>query len=240
MKRNIPLTLGIWDRLPSNTQKKLRRLFHPAWFGILRKTTPISSHWGFDRGTPIDRYYVEQFLQRNRQDIHGQVGEVGNRTYTDRYGVNVEHCDVLDNNPANPQANLLIDLESPTALPSNHYDCLVLTQVLQFIYNLQPSLEQLHRSLRPGGVILATVPCVSRLDLSYGTEKDYWRFTAAVCKILFGEVFGADHVNVYSLGNFLVSVAFLAGVAAEELSIRELGAQDELFQFLIAVRAVKE
>ena len=206
---------------------------------MLRRTTPLSSNWGFDRGTPIDRYYIEQFLQQHHQDIRGRVLEVGNRNYTDRYGIDVEHCDVLDSNPANPQATLLIDLESAEAFPSNQYDCLVFTQVLQFVYHLRPCLEHLYRGLRSGGVMLATVPCVSRLDLSYGEEKDYWRFTAAACKLLFGEVFGAEQVSVYPYGNFLVSSAFLAGVAAEELSPQELDLQDETFQFLIAVRAVK-
>jgi hypothetical protein len=236
----MPLSIGIWDRLPSPLQKKFRRLMHPAWFGMMHKTTPLSRQWGYDRGTPIDRYYIQQFLQQHCQDIRGQVLEVGNRTYTDRYGVDVEHCDVLDNNPANPQATLLLDLESANALPSSKYDCLVLTQVLQFVFHLRPCLDQLYRSLRPGGVMLATIPCVSRLDLSYGAEKDYWRFTAAVCKLLFGEVFGPDQVSVYPYGNCLVSMAFLAGVALEELSSHVLGFQDETFQFLIAVKAVKK
>ena len=236
----MPISLGIWDRLPLSAQRKLRRLLQPAWFGGLRRTTPLSSRWGSDRGNPIDRYYIEQFLQQQRKDIHGRVLEVGNRNYTQRYGSDVEHCDVLDNNPDNPQATLLIDLENAEALPSSQYDCLVLTQVLQFVFHLRPCLEHLHRTMRSRGVLLASVPCVSRLDLAYGEGKDYWRFTASACKLLFGGVFGADRVSVYPYGNFLVSIAFLAGVAAEELSQRELSVQDETFQFLVAIKAVKE
>ncbi len=236
----MSFSLGIWDRLPSPAQKKLRRLLHPARFGMIRTTMPVSRNWGYDRGMPVDRYYIEQFLLLHRQDIRGRVLEVGEATYTDRYGLDVERCDVLDNNPKNPKATLFIDLESPGLLPSNEYDCMLLTQVLQFVFHLRPCLEDLYRSLRPGGVMLATLPCVSRLDLSYGADKDYWRFTAAACKLLFGDVFGADQVNVFPYGNFLVSSAFLAGVAAEELSTRELGAQDEVFQLLTAVRAVKK
>ena len=235
----MSFSLGIWERLSPPAQRRLRRLLHPAWLGILRKTAPISRNWGFDRGTPVDRYYIEQFLKQHHQDIRGQVLEVGNHIYTDRYGQDVAHIDVLDNNPANQQATLLIDLETAIALPSCEYDCLVLTQVLQFVFHLRPCLQELHRSLRPGGVLLATVPCVSRIDLSYGAEKDYWRFTAASCKLLFSEVFGADRVNVVPYGNCLVSTAFLAGVSAEELTIQELDFQDKVFQLLIAVRAVK-
>src|SRR5690348_8634455 len=31
-------------------------------FGDLRRLKPISVVWGFDRGRPVDRYYIEQFL----------------------------------------------------------------------------------------------------------------------------------------------------------------------------------
>ena len=236
----MPISLGIWDRLPSSAQRKLRRLLQPAWFGVLRRTTLLSSRWGSDRGNPIDRYYIEQFLQQQRKDIHGRVLEVGNRNYTQRHGSDVEHCDVLDNNPENPQETLLVDMENAETLPSSQYDCSVLTQVLQFVLHLRPCLEQLHQSMRFRGVMLATVPCVSRLDLAYREGKDYWHFTAAACKLPFGEVFGADQASVYPYGNFLVSIAFLAGVATEELSQRELVVKDETFQFLVAIKAVTE
>jgi hypothetical protein len=236
----MPLSFGIWDRLPTSSQKRLRRILQPAWFGSLRRTTPLSERWGNDRGTPIDRYYIEQFLNQHRQDIHGQVLEVGDRKYTDRFGNSVEQCDILDNNPENPRTTMLVDLEDAYALPSAMYDCLVITQVLQFVFHLHPCLEEFYRSLRPGGVLLATVPCVSRLDLAFGKDRDYWRFTSGVCKLLFGEVFGEEQVSVYPFGNCLVSIAFLAGIATEELSKRELALQDETFQFLTAVRAVKK
>ena len=235
----MPLSLHIWDKLPPLTQKKLVRLLHPVRFGTLRHTTPLSSKWGKDRGTPLDRFYIEQFLQQNRQVIRGRVLEVGDRKYTDQFDSGVETCDVLDNNPANAKATFRIDLERAEALPSEQFDCLVLTQVLQFVYNLRSCIANLHRSLRPGGVLLATVPCVSRIDPSYGMEKDYWRFTRSVCRTLFGEAFGADSVNVRAYGNVLVSIAFLAGVATEELSSQELEAHEDTFQFLIAVKAVK-
>ena len=31
-------------------------------FSISRHIRPISKKWGFDRGLPIDRYYIEKFL----------------------------------------------------------------------------------------------------------------------------------------------------------------------------------
>ena len=47
-------------------------------FGDLRRLKPISNHWGFDRGTPIDRFYIDQFMSAQAQAVRGRVLEVGN------------------------------------------------------------------------------------------------------------------------------------------------------------------
>src|SRR5689334_3710614 len=36
--------------------------------GDLRRLTPISRNWGFDRGQPVDRYYIENFLAVQSSD----------------------------------------------------------------------------------------------------------------------------------------------------------------------------
>lgn len=235
----MPVSLGIWDRLPDRTKRILTRLLHPSRLGSLRRTSPISTKWGKDRGTPVDRYYIDQFLDQNKQHIHGRVLEVGAKTYTDRFGTDVSRCDVFDKNPANTEATLFGDLEMPLEVQSNQFDCLLLTQVLQFIYYLPPCIAELHRILRPDGALLATLPCVSRIDPSYGIEKDYWRFTASACQRLFEESFGVGQVLVESYGNVLSSIAFLEGIAYEELSTRELDVKDPMLTTLIGVRAVK-
>ena len=55
-------------------------------FGDLQRLTPLSRAWSFDRGTPIDRYYVERFLAANAADVRGRVLEIGEDTYTRRFG----------------------------------------------------------------------------------------------------------------------------------------------------------
>jgi SAM-dependent methyltransferase len=219
-------------------RQRLRRLTHPAWLGTIRRTTPLSHQWGYDRGTPVDRYYVEGFLEEHRQDIRGRVLEVKDSGYTARYGSGVEHREVLDIDPSNPSATIVADLTDGAAISSDQFDCFVLTQTLQFIYDTRAALTQARRILQPGGVLLATVPAVSRVDRHLKTT-DYWRFTAASCSSLFGEVFGTEQVSVRSYGNVLTAIAFLTGMAYQELSRRELEAHDEYFPVLIAVRAVK-
>ncbi len=219
-------------------QRLLRRFIRPAWFGTLRRTTPLSDHWGYDRGTPIDRYYIERFLDEFRSDIHGHVLEIKDSTYTNRFGVGVEQHDVLDINPSNPGATIVADLAAADSVPADTFDCMILTQTLQFIPDLRAAVAHVHRILRPGGVLLCTAPGISRVERAYAST-DYWRFTPAACSLLFRGEFGMENVTVRTYGNVLTAMAFLTGLASEELSRRELAQHDEHFPVTIATRAVK-
>ncbi len=223
------------------SQHRLRTLFRwihrlAAGYATMHQTEPLSDCWGHDRGTPLDRFYIEQFLESHRQEIRGHVLEIEDRCYTDGYGCDVERSEVLDINPSNPETTIVADLQSADAIPSNHFDCFILTQTLQYVYHLQAAVEHCHRVLRPGGVLLATVPAVSRIDPAI---VDYWRFTTASCLALFGGVFGAANVTVHSYGNVLAAIASLSGWAQEEMSASELSANDSYFPIIIAVHAVK-
>jgi hypothetical protein len=219
--------------VPQGARQRLRRLLRPALLGSLRRTAPLSGEWGFDRGMPVDRYYIERFLQQHAADIRGRVLEVKDSAYSNRFGIPAR-TDVLDINPANPHATVVADLAAADHVPGEQFDCFILTQTLQLIYDVHAAIGHAHRLLRPGGTLLVTVPSTSRL-----AEPDYWRFTPAVCERLFGDVFGRENVAVTGHGNVLTNVAFLEGMAWQELSQRELDAYDELFPMLVTVRAVR-
>ena len=216
-------------------------------FGSLRRLGPISRNFGFDRGLPIDRYYVEHFLARHASppgyaagDIRGRVLEVGDDRYARRFGGPDEKVDVFDVSAENPQATVVGDLTSAERAPSDSFDCIICTQTLHEIYDVRAAIRTLHRMLRPGGVLLTTFPGISQ---SCRPEKDlwgdYWRFTTMSTRRLFEEVFPAASVQVEAYGNVLAAVAFLHGIAAEELSPDELDPRDPDYEVLIAVRAVK-
>lgn len=216
----------------SASERRWRRLLRPAWPAVLRRTRPLSDVWGFDRGTPVDRHYVEGFLAEHRGDIRGRVLEVQDSLYTDLFGSAVEARDVLDVDPANPRATIVADLADSTKLPAGAFDCFILTQTLHLVYDLPAAVRSCHRLLRPGGVLLVTGPAVSRVR-----QGDFWRFTPASLGRLLEEAFGQATVRGY--GNVLAATAFLSGMAKEEVPRRLLDRHDEHFPVIVAARAVK-
>lgn len=239
-KKIIPSRIRRWFR------KRLDNLtVNPpiggARLGDMRSVIPISHVFGLDRGQCIDRYYIEQFLASYSVDIRGPVLEIAEDRYTRKFGGDrVSKSDVLHAEEGNPKATLVADLTNADSIPSETYDCIVLTQTLQFIYDVHAAMGHLHRILKPGGVLLATFAGISQIS-RYDMERwgDYWRFTSLSAKRLFEEVFPAENVSVEAYGNVLAAVAFLHGLAAEELRRKELDHRDPDYEVLIAVRAVK-
>jgi GT2 family glycosyltransferase/SAM-dependent methyltransferase len=209
-------------------------------FGSLRRVTPISREFGFDRGLPIDRYYIEQFLSVHAVDIRNRVLEIGDDTYMRRFGGSrITKSDVLHVSEGNPQATLVGDLTCAGHIPSDSFDCIILTQTLHLIYDTRAALRTLYRILKPGGVLLATFPGISQLSQDRWRETWYWGFTRLSARRLFEEIFPATHVSVDVSGNVLAASAFLYGLAAGELRHQELDYRDPDYEISIMVRAVK-
>ena len=209
-----------------------------AWF-LRGRAAPLSAHWGRERGSPVDRWYIERFLAEHSADIHGSVLEVMDDSYTREFGNGVDRSDVLDVDESNSVATVVGDLGDPAGFPRDRYDCFVLTQTLQYVYDLRAAVESIHACLGAGGVCLATVPVTSRLDRPENTRGEFWRLTPAGCQRLFAERFGTGAVEVVAYGNAGACAAFLVGLPAEELDEHLLGVHDPLFPLLVAVRAVK-
>jgi SAM-dependent methyltransferase len=239
-----------WRRfVPASARRRLRplrsavverRRRRPPKLGDLRRVTPIDPNWGFERGTPIDRVYVEEFISSHAADISGRVLEIAAPDYTTRFGCEVEHVDILMATEGNPQATIVGDLTEAPQIPSDGFDCAIVTQTLQFVYDVRAALATLHRVLAPGGVLLATVPGITKIsppeDEEYG---EWWHFTARSARRLAEEAFGAGNVEARSYGNVLSAAGFLYGLAASDLKPEELGAHDRLYEVVVGVRAVK-
>ncbi|MEZ0167939.1 methyltransferase domain-containing protein [Microvirga sp. TS319] len=209
-------------------------------FGNLRRTTPISRNWGQDRGRALDRYYIEKFLDENRADIRGRVLEIGDAHYTRKYGgTRVVSSDVLHVNEGNPQATIIADLTCAEHIPDSSFDCIILTQTLQLIFDVPAALRTIRRILKPGGTILATFPGITHTgDAEWGSSW-CWSFTRNSARRLFHPIFGESNVCLDSYGNVLAATAFLYGLADRELEPAELEVHDPAYDVIIAVKAVR-
>ena len=209
-------------------------------FGALRRLTPISRDWGWDRGLPIDRYYIENFLSHHKADIRGRVLEVGNNSYTRKFGDDrVATSDVLHVAEGNAQATLVADLASASHVPSNTFDCMILTQTLQLIYDVRAAIKTIYRILKPRGVLLATFPGISPTYDSNWADSWYWSFTPLSARRLFGDVFVTENVEIQAFGNVFAAISFLQGLAFEDVTKEELDYRDPGYDVTLAIRAVK-
>ena len=213
----------------------LRRVVHQArgrlpWppagvvrFGDLRRPTPIGPVWAAERGTAVDRYCIESFLDEHRPDVRGRVLEVGDDAHTRRFGGDrVTQRDVLHIDPDEPGITFVGDLADGSFLPSATFDCIILTQTLHLILDFGAALDTLHRILRPGGVLLLTVPGITPVDPNEWSTTWFYSFSEHALERLCERHFDADEVEVRSCGNALTAVAFLHNLSVEEFDQREL------------------
>jgi SAM-dependent methyltransferase len=209
-------------------------------FGSLRRVTPISRSFGYNRGLPVDRYYIERFLNVQAADVRGRVLEIGDNSYTYRFGGNrVTKSDVLHVAEGNPEATIIGDLATADHIPSNTFDCIILTQTLHLIYDVSAAVATIQRILAPNGVALITFPGISQISLDEWSKRWYWSFTTLSARRLFSEAFPINNVRIEAHGNVLAATSFLYGLAAQELRRRELDVHDPQYEVLITVRALK-
>lgn len=210
-------------------------------FGDLRRLSPLCPDYGYTRGLPVDRVYIEDFLALHAADVRGRVLEVQEDDYTRRFGGRaVTRADVIDIDAGNPRATVIADLRDAGALPEESYDAVILTQTLQLIYEFDAAIATVHRALRPGGALLCTVAGVSAIGRSAGEQHQWcWCFTEASLHRALEERFGTGQVRTRSYGNVLTATAFLQGLAASELTQEEYRHHDPSYPVVIAARAVK-
>ncbi len=212
-------------------------------FGSLDRLSPISPIFGKDRDLlTIERYYIEQFLGKYAADVKGRTLEMGDPAYTIKFGGDrVTQPDVLNYVEGNPQATIVADLTNAHNIETGTFDCIIITQTLQMIYEIEQAVSELHRILKPGGVVLVTSHGMSRVARREGVDDwgEYWHFTSQSKKRLFHPVFGKDNVSVETYGNVMSCVANLHGLGAGEIKPDQIDYNDPNYELLVCVRAVK-
>jgi SAM-dependent methyltransferase len=198
---------------------------------------PLSYVWGFDRGLPLHRYYLERFLQEFASDIRGHCLEFQDPSYAPRFGGSAIHqLDVLHIDDSNPAATIVADLTKPNDIPGDSFDCIVCTHVLHVILELDKVIAELCRILKPGGVLLVAVPHISMCDPGF---HELWRFTPEGLRTLLARVFEIENVTVRAYGNSLTAAGEIRGLVAGEFSAAALNYHDPRFPVEVCARAQK-
>jgi SAM-dependent methyltransferase len=199
---------------------------------------PLSRRFGLDRGRPVDRVFIERFLERHAEDIRGRVLEIYEPTYTTRFGGDrVTQADVVDAAAGNPSATLVGDLREPGWLPARAFDCVIVTQTLQATADPAAVVRALGEALSPGGVVLASFAGVSQRSM-LGEEdgfRDLWRFTSDGVRELFARAGLRADVRAY--GNLAACGAFLYGMAEHETDPRAFAGDDPDYELVVMARA---
>jgi SAM-dependent methyltransferase len=205
--------------------------------GQFNRSSPLSLEYGYDRGTPIDRHYIEGFLEAHAADIRGRVLEIGDDSYSRRFGgERIARQDIL-HVAGNPKATITGDISDPRTLPSTSFDCIILTQTLHLIYDMATAVGELRRSLAAGGVLLVTVPGVSSIDRGEWGADWHWSLTELSLRRLLLQSFDAAHIAVETFGNLFAATAFLHGACVEEVDRAKLEPVDPIYPVTVAASA---
>jgi len=237
----MTLAKGAPDRNPllRRSVKAFRRARRPVRWGNLRRDQPFGEHYGLERGTSMDRPYIDHFIDSHAADIRGRVLEIRDRRYTQAYGRGVARSDIVDIDPSNRDATIVADLAAPHCLPEAAFECAIVTQTLQLIPDIRAALRNLWACLKPSGVMLLSVPAICRLDPDVGPQRDYWRFTASGLTVFLADLFPQAITHTEARGNVTTAIGFIAGLAREEISDREHARHDPHFPIVTLARVQK-
>jgi SAM-dependent methyltransferase len=199
-------------------------------------TRPLSTAYGFDRGQPADRRWIERFLAEHADDIRGRCLEVESDEYVRHFGGGrPSSVEVLDIDPHNEDATIVGDLQNLESIPSGTFDCAVVTQTLQYLRDPRRGVAELYRILTESGTALVTVPCLGRVEP--GDVVDYWRFMPQGAEALFADQ--PWQVRLQSFGNALLGLAMWTGMAVEDLPPRVWDLNDPAWPCVVGIRATK-
>lgn len=221
---------------------KIRALFfrkiYPRGKAWMICERPLSEKYGYDRGLPIERYYIEKFLDKNKGKIKGIVLEVESDQYSTRFGgKNIKSLEIVDYNKSNKKAKYIDDLQVSKVLPKNYFDCILITQVIGAISDFDAVVKTTFEILKPGGYLLLTTSGLATMIKP--PQEPFWRFTPKGLEMIFTKLFGSENVRVESFGNFISGQASWIGASAQELSEKELDKKDPRYPVLIGLVANK-
>jgi hypothetical protein len=202
-------------------------------FKNFSSTQPVSTVFGIDRGTPVDRYYIEKFLYKNKYLIKGDVLEVAESTYTKKFGGKHVLKPLIFSYTSGDEIDFTGDLETGVGITHDIADCFIMTQTLPFIFDLKTAVKNALKMIRTNGYLLITVPGITQLSrYDYDRWGQFWSFTDKSLQKLFEDEGTENIIETY--GNVKTACAFLNGVAYEEIKKSDLDFIDHNYQVIIS------
>lgn len=210
---------------------------HPLINAIAQMdTSPISRKFGLERGNAIDRYYIEEFLGKNRELIRGDCLEIAENTYTLRYGGNKIENSYILHVEGWGENSIKGNLETGEGIEERKFDCAIITQTLMFIFDLKKVALNIYKMLKKGGNALITVSGISQISrCDAELWGSYYSFHEDAMKSLFEPIFGKENVNVQTYGNVKVAIAMLCGLCQEDLKKEDFEIQDPDYPVIISI-----
>ena len=126
------------------------------------KIKRVSKKFGFDRGLPIDRFYIDKYLDKNLSKSTYQNGlEVGGVQYLEKFKVAKKtallHPEYLISEGHGDQA-LVVDLNKKFKnIGDEKFDLIIATNVLTFVEEPHLALNTFQELLVPGGLLIISV-----------------------------------------------------------------------------------
>jgi hypothetical protein len=184
--------------------------------------TPLSRNFGYNRGTPIDRIYIYDFIDKHSGDIVGDCLEVGYPELLIRKNIPLDRISTIGKSNFKLVSKFYdCDLTDAESIPSKQFDTFICTQTFNFIYDFTKAVANTAKLISPNGVLLGSVAGISQIS-SYDDERwgDYFRFTPRSVKKLLEDNFHSVQITAY--GNFYTAIHFLAGFSYEDLESPEV------------------
>ena len=196
---------------------------------------PVSRQFGTERGTPVDRYYIGRFLEEHSGCIRGDVLEIEDSTYTERFGgERVRHALVMDVANTGPGVTFLGNLETGEGIRDGIADCLILTQTLMYIFDVKSAAHHIGRLLKKDGKALITCSGISQNSIrcmdNYGC---YFNFNEDALERMFEDEAGLRVTEKGSYGNVKTVSAHLNGLCMEDLEEEDFVVNDRYYPLIV-------